>query len=68
MGCQVIDKNQPIRLAGFGAHTQKFGGVPAQTTYSKDPDVARDRSTIKRQRILLAYSPLKTDYLNIRNG
>ena len=43
MGRQVIDKNQPIRLAEFGAHTQKFVGVAVQTTYSEDPNVARDK-------------------------
>ena len=45
-GPQVIDKNQPIRLAEFGARTQKYSGVPAWTTYSKDPDVARDTSLV----------------------
>ena len=44
MGPQVINKNQPIRLADFGARTQKYGGVPARTAYSEDPDVARDNS------------------------
>ena len=43
MGCHVIDKNQPIRLAEFGARGHAIG-VPARTTYSEDPDVARDRT------------------------
>jgi hypothetical protein len=43
MGPQIIDKNQPIRLAEFGARTQKYSGVPARTTYFEDPDVARDK-------------------------
>ena len=41
-GPWVIDKNQPIRLAEFGARTQKYCGVLVRTTYSKDPDAARD--------------------------
>jgi len=28
MGCQVIDKNQPIRLAEFGARAQKIVVFP----------------------------------------
>jgi hypothetical protein len=42
-GPQAIDKNQPIRLAEFSARTQKYSGVPARITYSKDPDVAGDK-------------------------
>ena len=42
MGPQVIDKNQPIRLAEFCARTQKYSNVPARTIYFKDPDVVRD--------------------------
>ena len=42
MGCHVIDKNQPIRLAEFGTYGHAIG-VPARTTHSKDPDVARDK-------------------------
>jgi hypothetical protein len=45
MGCHVIDKNQPIKLVKFGARGHTIG-VPARITYSKDPDVARDRPYI----------------------
>ena len=58
LGPQVIDKNQLIRLADFGARTQKYYRVPARTTYFKDPNVARDSSLIP-----LNYSTTAVSYI-----